>query len=231
MKTAPANRAVLSFQYRVASSRPPAAAIQSTIVVHGTQWIRGNDELPVNDPVQYRPWALRTPPGEMLSAAGGISERSALDLFLHMFPPWQLQEMRRLTNRELQGKGKTPTTPGEILKYLGLLLLMTRFEFGVRATLRSTNQEQKLIPPPAFGKTGMSKGRFDHLHSCVRYSHQPAERTATISSEWYRWRLIDELVRRFNEHRLQTFSPSDVACVDESMSKWCGAGGLWINEG
>jgi hypothetical protein len=31
---------------------PPAAAIQSTIVVHGTEWIRGNDELPVNDPVQ-----------------------------------------------------------------------------------------------------------------------------------------------------------------------------------
>jgi hypothetical protein len=113
----------------------PAAAIQSTIVVHDTEWIRGNYELPVNGPLQYRPWALRTPTGETLSAAGGTSERPALDLFLLMFPPLQLQEMRRLTNRELQAKGKTPTTPGEIIKYLGVLFLMTRFEFDERASL------------------------------------------------------------------------------------------------
>jgi Transposase IS4 len=50
-------------------------------------------------------------------------------------------------------------------------------------------------------------------------------------TERYRWRLIDDFVRRFNEHRPQTLSPSDVVCVDESMSKWRGAGGHWISEG
>jgi hypothetical protein len=137
-----------------------------------------------------------------------------------MFPPLQLQEMRQLTNRELQAKGKTPTTPREILKCLGVLLLMTRIEFGERASLWSTLQEHKYIPPSAFGKSGMSKRMFDDLHSSVRYSYQPSERPAAMSSELYRWRLIDEFVRRFNEHRLQTFSPSDVVCADESMSKW-----------
>jgi Transposase IS4 len=89
----------------------------------------------------------------------------------------------------------------------------------------STNQEHKYIPPPAVGKTGMSKTRFDDLHSCVRYCDQPPERPATMSSEPYRWRLRDDFVRRFNEHRLQTFSSSDVVCVDEPMSKCYGAGG------
>jgi hypothetical protein len=120
----------------------------------------GNDVLPVNGPVQYRPWALRTPTGETLSAAGGIGERSALDISLLTFPPLKLQEMKRLTNRELQAKGKTPTTLGDILKYLGLLLLLTRFEVGERASLWSTNQEHKYIPPPAFVRTGCRRGCF-----------------------------------------------------------------------
>jgi hypothetical protein len=51
-----------------------------------------------------------------------------------------------------------------------------------------------------------------------------------MSSERYRWRLIDAFVRRLNEHRLQTFSPTNVVGVDEAMSKWYGAGGHWINE-
>jgi Transposase IS4 len=105
---------------------------------------------------------------------------------------------------------------------------MTRCEFGERPSLWSTNQEHKYIPLPAFGKTGMSKMRFDDLHSCVFFSDLPAERPA---SERYKWRPIDDFLRWFNEHRLQSFSPSDVKCVDESMSKWYGAGGHWINEG
>jgi hypothetical protein len=77
--------------YSTEAPAPPAAAIQSTIVIHGTEWTRGNDELPVNGPIQYRPWALRTPTGETLSAAEGIGERSALDLFLLMFRPLHVQ--------------------------------------------------------------------------------------------------------------------------------------------
>jgi hypothetical protein len=100
--------------------------------VQGSLWLDRDDGLPVNDPVQYRSWALRTTTGETLSAAGGIGARSALDVFLLMFPSLQLQEMRRLTNRELQAKGRTARSE-EMLKYFGLLLLTTRFDFGERA--------------------------------------------------------------------------------------------------
>jgi Transposase IS4 len=139
----------------------------------------------VNGSVQYRSWALRTPTGETLSAAGGICERSAPDLFLLMFPPLQLQEMKRLTNRKLQAKGRTPTTSGEILTYLGVLLLLTRFEFGERASLWSTNQEHKYIPPPAFGRQVCRRGglmtstaAFDTVTS-LRRGLLPCRRSGT----------------------------------------------------
>jgi Transposase IS4 len=103
-----------------------------------------------------------------------IGERSSLDLFHLMFPSFQLQGMRRLTNRQLQAKGKTPKTSGEILKYLGVLWLMTRFEFGERVSLWSTNQEHNYVPPPAFDKTGMSKRRFNYnkLLSLVDFRYE-----------------------------------------------------------
>ena len=43
--------------------------------------------------------------------------------------------------------------------------------------------------------------------------------------------MISDFVDRFNEHRATTFIPSDVICIDESMSKWYGLGGRWINIG
>jgi hypothetical protein len=91
-----------------------------------------------------------------------------------MFPSLKLQEMRRLTNLQLQAKGKTPKKSGEILKYLGVLWLMTRFDFGERVSLWSTNQEHNFIPPPAFDKTGISKRRFDYtkLLSLVDFRYE-----------------------------------------------------------
>ena len=37
--------------------------------------------------------------------------------------------------------------------------------------------------------------------------------------------------KNFNNHRAQNFSPLDEICVDESMSRWYGQGGHWINHG
>jgi Transposase IS4 len=52
-----------------------------------------------------------------------------------------------------------------------------------------------------------------------------------VSSENYRWALVQDVFDKFNEHRKQCFNPSDLICVDESMSRWYGQGGFWINLG
>jgi hypothetical protein len=43
--------------------------------------------------------------------------------------------------------------------------------------------------------------------------------------------LVDDHVKNYNQHREDFFEPSSELCGDESMSKWYGLGGEWINEG
>jgi hypothetical protein len=43
--------------------------------------------------------------------------------------------------------------------------------------------------------------------------------------------LVDGFVEQFNEHRAATFIPGESICADESISRWYGQGGDWINHG
>ena len=47
----------------------------------------------------------------------------------------------------------------------------------------------------------------------------------------FRWRLVDDFVRRFNDYRAENLIPSEMICVDESISWWYGQGSGWINAG
>ena len=125
----------------------------------------------------------------------------------------------------------SPTTMGEIVKFLGTLILMTRVKVKKRRNLWSTSSVSKYLPAYNFGKTGMSRHRWDTLWKCLRWSDQPSERPDEMSHEHWRWMLIRDFVDRFNEHRSTWFIPSKRICVDESMSEWYGLGGNWISMG
>ena len=47
----------------------------------------------------------------------------------------------------------------------------------------------------------------------------------------YRCKLVDRFVKRFNDCRAQSFIPSEMICVDESISRWYDQGGDRINFG
>ena len=47
-------------------------------------------------------------------------------------------------------------------------------------------------------------------------------------STW-QWILVDAFVKNFNKYWASYYVPSDLIFVDESMSKWYGLGGHWIN--
>jgi len=134
-------------------------------------------------------------------------------------------------SRILLDHNKEPTTLGELLKWFGVLILTTRFEFGNCSELWSHIPRCKYIPAPDFGKTGMRRNRFDDLWRFMEWSYQPPTRPDDMSSEHYRWCLVQDFVDRINEHRAGFFHPPDVICVDESMSRWYGMGGTWINKG
>ncbi len=45
-----------------------------------------------------------------------------------------------------------------------------------------------------------------------------------MASETYRWMKVDGFV-------VNCYTPSGTICVDESVGRWYGMGGTWINEG
>ena len=42
---------------------------------------------------------------------------------------------------------------------------------------------------------------------------------------------MDDFVVAFNDHRAATLQPSEMICVDESISRWYGKCGHWTNHG
>ena len=64
---------------------------------------------------------------------------------------------------------------GEILQFFGVMILITRFKFGMCGSLWSPNPLTKYVPAPAIGEmTLMSKNRFKDLFHCLHFSDQPA---------------------------------------------------------
>jgi hypothetical protein len=81
--------------------------------------------------------------------------------------------MVSLTNAELERRQGAPTTTGEILKLFGVLILVTRFEFGNRRSLWAREGPTPFIPAANFGRTGMSRNRFELLWVSLSWSRQP----------------------------------------------------------
>ena len=67
------------------------------------------------------------------------------------------------------------TTTGEVLKYFGILILLTKFEFNSRRNLWSNLSEHRYIPAPSMGK-GIPRNRFDQFWQHMTWSNQPESR-------------------------------------------------------
>lgn len=218
----------------LSSVATPTAAASQLVTAHALTWARRPVTEPVGGPVPRQAWSVRAITGEHILEGGdsigpGVSRRP-YDYFLTMFPPNQLVRMVRLTSAKLRSRGMQPTSTRELLKFIGVILLGTRFEFGARADLWATQARNRYLTAPAFGKrTGLSRSRFDAVWSCVTFSAQTG--TASDASEQSRWQLIDDFVASINQHRAAHVTPSESICVDESMSRWYGQGGKWISRG
>lgn len=224
---------------RIPGDDQPAAIGNAKSVNHGRSWY---DNKPVdvdfNGPVPKRSWKMHceysgrdyTPGCDEQTSRKNKPLYTPWDFFMACFPKSQLKFMVEQTNAALTTAGLKPTSFGEVLKYLGVLVLMTRFEFGNRQTLWRTKTSRRYMFAPNFGKA-MARHRFEELHRYIVWSFQPPERDPGMSLEQWRWMRVSGWVERFNLHRKENYSPSSLICVDESISRWYGLGGNWINIG
>jgi Transposase IS4 len=211
------------------SSQRPVAS------VHEMDWFDDDTtSYPTNGSFPRRTWKLfcQYTDREFTPGCDPHGKVSALEFFMAVFPKEQLRKMVAETSDVLQKNGHPKVTKGELLKWFGILLLITRFEFGERKDLWNTTSRCKYIPAPNFGeRTGMTRDRFHTLFRYMVWSTQPSIRPEGMLSEAYRWLLVEDFVKNFNDHRANLFSPGWQVCVDESISRWYGLGGHWINIG
>ena len=206
---------------------------------NGRNWYEGIVDVDANGPVPFRSWRMTCQyTGRVFSPNCDVqdhnikNELSPIDFFMASFPKDQLRFMVEHTSASLRLAGKPTTTMGELLKWMGVTLLMTRFEFGNRATLWSDDSGSQYVPAANIGtRTGMSHERYDLIQQHMAWSFHPLHKPQGMSSENHRWMHVDDFVKRFNDHRKKYFMPCFVICVDESISRWYGLGGHWINMG
>jgi hypothetical protein len=198
--------------------------------VHGYEWHREDVLAPIGGVIRKRSWVLTVPGGRHISAGSDYSiPRSLLEYFLAVLPVKHMAKIVELTSENLRKKSQRPTRCSEVLKFFGVMILMTRFEFSKRDSLWSSRRPSKFIPAADLGITGMSRTRFRELRSAIRFSEQGDETEMTSSQ--HRWSLVTGFVEAINSHRKEFFEPSDLICVDESISRWYGLGGSWIDKG
>ena len=134
-----------------------------------------------------------------------------------------------MTNKKLRMESSADKTAGEVLKFFGAMILLTGMKFSSRREVWSTTSDCESIPAMSFGQV-MPLHRFETMLRCVRFSYQAEEHEDCSASE-YRWQLCEGFIDAINAHREATVSPSELLCVDESISRWYGIGGSWISKG
>ena len=65
----------------------------------------------------------------------------------------------------------------------------------------------------------MNRHRFNIMLRNVQWSHHPDVQDEGTSHEAHRWKLVEDFVTRFNKYHTQLFSPSDLICADEFISR------------
>ena len=199
-------------------------------IANGVEWFTKDVWSPIGGSVHKRYWHVRSPSGDYLGADCGGHRFTPYDCFMSMFPNNHLRLIVELTTAALQRIGRAGSSANEILRFFGVLILPTRFEFGSKTSLWNTTRSSKYIPAPEFGRTGMGRDRFFDILRCIRFSYQPPEQ-GERSSVQYRWMLVQDFVDAINKHRLAYEYPSESICVDESISRWYELGDNWIDIG
>jgi hypothetical protein len=89
----------------------------------------------------------------------------------------------------------------ELLKFFGVLILITQFEFNSQRDLWKPVSDNKFIPSPAIGNTtGKAKHQFENLLANITFSVQLETQPEGMSLEKYRWRLVDDFISEFSKH-------------------------------
>eukprot|EP00171_Calliarthron_tuberculosum_P023138 IDg23138t1 len=76
--------------------------------------------------------------------------RTLYDYFMWMFPQHHLEVMMECTNVQLSKRCAHITSESELLRFIGVLVLLAKFELRFRRSMWVTNSRFKYIAAPNF---------------------------------------------------------------------------------
>ena len=150
-----------------------------------------------------------------------------------MMPPEQLDLVLELTNKRLAAKKKKELTRQELIRWIGVCMLIASINFrgDCRKLWEGGGAASKYLPSYDLCAMGMSRNRFDDIWYAVRWSRQPPGQPDGMSSKRYWWMLIEDFVANYNKYRQRTFVPGSHIEANETVVRWYGKGGAFVDAG
>lgn len=107
----------------------PPLSSRTAFVAHGVPWVEKEVLHCVGNPIPRRCWDLRLPGGESIvegGEAGSLSRpRRCIDYLMAVWPMQHISQVTTDTSKALVGAGKPSLSPGELMKWVGVLILGT----------------------------------------------------------------------------------------------------------
>jgi hypothetical protein len=139
-------------------------------IAHEQKWVAGNTETitgnVADEPTSDRQWYQKGPSGERIAPGNpNFADMLSLAALVHMMPPEQLDLVLELTNERLAAKKKMELTRQELLRWIGVCMLIASINFcGKRRKLcEGGGAVSKYLPSCDLRATGMSRNRFDDI--------------------------------------------------------------------
>jgi Transposase IS4 len=164
-----------------------ASALPVAVFTDPISWFADVDYamMDANGSVDPVGWQFQGRDGKWMSEDDDVElKRSPLDYFMVAFPPNALKRILILTNKSLRKNKGKEIELGELLRFFGVVLLITKFDFRRRRELWNTVLSFKYIPSPQFGiHTGMCHNCFEEI--CLVFSAQPDKCPPNMSTVTY----------------------------------------------
>jgi Transposase IS4 len=138
-------------------------------------------------------WQFKTEMGKEMTEDDNVGmEQPPLDYFMACFPPQAMRNIIALTNKKLCEDDQQEMEMGELLKFFGVLILITQFEFNSQRDLWKPVSDNKFIPSPDsyFASTSAAMQLYSKQFRCDLCSqslpqhNQDAKSWGSVSTDW-----------------------------------------------
>ena len=130
---------------------PNLLAPDPTVTCHGVEWFVDNDSAKVdrNGAVVCRKWFVRDRFGTQYYEDSDLSHQTSIfGYFDLMFPLDAIETILAETNIELVNAGHVASNKGELLRFFGVMVTITRLEFDNRRDLCRHDRHQIRVSGP-----------------------------------------------------------------------------------